>query len=82
MERSELIEWVVIILCIVAWWPLVFLNFGPSWYRLLLYGGEPVAMLIILVRRFRRMKAGLEYSEQVARSQVPGRPDAPPAERK
>lgn len=75
MERNELIEWIVMILCVIAWWPLIFLNFNPLWYHLLLYYGTPIVLVIIFIRRHRRMKAGLAYSEQVAKSQIPGRPD-------
>lgn len=73
MERNELIEWIIIILCVVAWWPLL-VGFNPLWYHLLLYYVEPLILIGITIRRFRRMKAGLEYSEQVAKSQIPGQP--------
>jgi len=76
MERNELIEWIVIILCVIAWWPLIFWNFNPLWYHLLIYYGAPLALVLIFIRRHRRMKAGLEYSEQVAKSQIAGRPEA------
>jgi hypothetical protein len=71
MERSELIEWIVIILCIVLWWPLIF-GFHPVWYRLFLYIGESTALLIILLRRFARMKAGLKFSEDSLKTMPPG----------
>jgi hypothetical protein len=76
MDRTELIEWIIIILCVVLWWPLMF-HFNPAWYRTLLYVGEPIVLLVILIRRFRRMKSGFDYSEQVMKSQVPGRPQEP-----
>lgn len=75
MERNELIEWIIIILCVIAWWPLIFLGFNPLWYHILIYYGTPLVLIVIFFRRYKRMKAGLEYSEQAAKSQVPGRPD-------
>lgn len=77
MERDELIEWIIIILCIAAWWPLLG-HFNPAWYRAMLCIVEPIVLIAIAVRRFRRMKEGLEYSEQVVKSQVPGVPGMPP----
>lgn len=74
MERNELIEWIIIILCVIAWWPLIFLGFNPRWYHILIYYVTPLILVAITVRRYRRMKAGLEYSEQAAKSQMPGQP--------
>jgi hypothetical protein len=77
MQRSELIEWIIIILCIVLWWPLLF-GFHPVWYRLFLYVGESVALLIIFFRRLARVRAGLKYSEESLKHQPPGFPGAKP----
>ena len=74
MERNELIEWIIIILCVIAWWPLIFMGYNPLWYHLLLYYVTPLVLIGITVRRYRRMKAGLAYSEQVAKSPLPGQP--------
>lgn len=73
MERNELIEWIIIIGCVVLWWPRL-LGFNPTWYHIVLYYVEPVVLLVILARRFRRMRQGLDYSEQTMKSQIPGRP--------
>ena len=74
MEKSELIEWIVIIACVVSWWPRIFLGYDPLWYHVLIYYAAPVALVAILVRRIRRMRAGLEYSEKAVQSQRGGRP--------
>lgn len=76
MDRTELTEWIIIILCVLLWWPLMF-GFNPMWLHVLLYYVEPLVLLAILIRRFRRMKAGFKYSEEVMKSQVPGRPQEP-----
>lgn len=77
MSRDEIIEWAVIILSVVLWWPRLFLNYDPLWYHLLIYYAVPVALIVIFVRRYRRMKAGLEYSEKVVQSQRYGQ--SPPS---
>ncbi len=69
MSRDEIIEWVIILLCVVVWWPRLFMNYDPLWYHVLIYYLVPLALIIIAVRRYRRMKAGLEYSEKVVQSQ-------------
>ncbi len=71
MERDELIEWIVIIGCIVLWWPLIF-GFRPAWYLPTLCIGETVALLVIFFRRLARVRAGLKYSEDVMKNQPPG----------
>ncbi|NPV46424.1 MAG: hypothetical protein HPY69_05680 [Armatimonadetes bacterium] len=74
MSRDEIIEWAVILLSVVLWWPRLFLGYDPLWYHLLIYYAVPVALIVIFVRRFRRMRAGLEYSEKVVQSQRYGQP--------
>jgi len=71
MERDELIEWIVIIACIVLWWPLIF-GFRPPWYLPALCIGETAALLVIFFRRLARVRAGLKYSEDVMKNQPPG----------
>lgn len=85
MSRSELVEWVIMILCIVLWWPIIFAREGSIWfslvssapYLMLARYGVPVVLVAIFVRRYRRMKAGLEYSEGVVRAQRSGLPFPP-----
>ncbi len=77
MSRTELYEWIIIILCIISWWPLIFLGFDPLWYRLFIYIGVPLVLLGILARRFGRVREGLDYSEKVIESQR-GTPGMPP----
>jgi hypothetical protein len=77
MSRTELIEWIVMILCVIVWWPRVFLGYDSPLYHLLIYCGVPIALIIIFVVRYRRMRSGLEYSEKVVQSQRYGA--APPS---
>lgn len=70
MHRSELIEWIVIMLCVVLFWPILFWS-APEWYRLGYYLFAVVSMLIIFFRRFARMRAGLKYSEDSSKN-LPG----------
>lgn len=72
MHRSELIEWIIIIACILAWWPRIFWGLDATWYHLLTYYFVPGVLLVIFFRRFARMKAGFKYSEDVVKNQPPG----------
>jgi len=69
VERNELVEWIVIVLVIVAWWPRIFFGYDPLWYHLLIYYISPIVLVVILVVRYRRVREGFEYSEQVIRAQ-------------
>ncbi len=69
MERGELIEWVLIIAVIMAWWPRIFLGFDPPWYHALIFYVSPLVLAVILVRRYRRMQAGFEYSRKIVDAQ-------------
>ena len=69
MERNELTEWIVMILIIVSWWPKIFLGYDPLWYNLLVYLAGPVVLVAIFVVRYRRVREGFEYSEQVIKAQ-------------
>jgi len=95
MERKELVEWIVILAIIVAWWPHVFLHFDQLWYHVLIYYVSPLALVYIFVRRLRRMQEGFEYSQKVVDARhkatganvlgyppIPtGTPEPPPAEK-
>lgn len=74
MHRSELIEWIIIIAGIVAWWPRIFWGYDPGWYHALIYYIFPLALIVIFFRRFARVRAGLKYSEDVAKTQQPPQP--------
>ncbi len=74
MSRSELVEWVVIIGTIVAWWPRIFFGYDPLWYHILIYYFSLPILVIILVRRFRANEAGFRVSEEMLKAQRGGRP--------
>ncbi len=65
MSRRELIEWVVMLLMIVAWWPRIFLGYDPLWYHILVYYVSPVILVLITVRRIRANQEGFRYSERM-----------------
>ena len=70
MSRAELIEWLVMILVIVLWWPLIFTDWGPTYYRFPLYAFSAVSLIAILLRRLARMQEGFAVSEQMMRAKI------------
>lgn len=78
MDRTELVEWLIMIACIVLWWPYLLIRSGyvawdyPMWYHILTHYVVPVVLIVIFIRRAGRMKAGLEYSKEVVDSQRGG----------
>ncbi len=71
MSRRELVEWILIVLIIIAWWPRIFLGYDPLWYHILIYYLAPLVLILVFVRRFRAMQEGFEYSEQMMKAQRP-----------
>ncbi len=69
MERRELVEWIVIIAVIVAWWPHIFFRYDPAWYHALIYVVGPIALIVIFVGRWRRVQEGFEYSRKIVDEQ-------------
>lgn len=69
MSRRELVEWIVMMLLIFAWWPRIFLGYDPLWYHILIYYVSPVILVIIAVRRFRANQEGFRYSERMMRGE-------------
>lgn len=69
MERNELAEWIVMILIIASWWPKIFIGYGPVWYNLVVYLVGPIVLVAIFVVRYRRVREGFEYSENVIKAQ-------------
>ncbi len=65
MPRAELIEWAVMLAIIVGWWPMVFLGWGPAYYKYPLYAVAFIALAIIFARRLRRTREGLAESERM-----------------
>jgi hypothetical protein len=78
MNRVEVIEWIVIMLVIVSWWPRIFLGYGynhdPMWYHLLTHYVSPLVLIVIVLRRWRRMQEGFHYSEEMLQHQQMGKP--------
>jgi len=69
MRRDELIEQIIMIAVLVGFLFHIFSGYDPRWFHILLYYVSPVALAVILVRRYRRMQAGFEYSRKVVDAQ-------------
>ncbi len=65
MSREELIEAIIMIGIIVAFWPMLLLEAIPLHVRYLFYGVAGVLVVIIFIRRLARVRAGLKYSRQM-----------------
>ena len=65
MSRDELIEALVMIGIIIAFWPMLLLGAIPPTARYLFYGMAGVLVLIIFIRRLARVRAGLRYSRKM-----------------
>lgn len=79
MNWREAVEWVVILLIIVSWWPRIFFGYGygydPMWYHVLTHYLGPLILIFIVLRRWRRMQEGFRYSEEMLKHQQPARPE-------
>ncbi len=65
MSREELIEAIIMIGIIVAFWPMLLLAAIPPGIRHLFYAMAGVVVVIIFIRRLGRVRAGLKYSRQM-----------------
>ena len=65
MPRDELIEAIVMIAILVAFWPVMLCAWIPPTARYLFYGMAGVLVLIIFLRRLGRIRAGLKYSRNM-----------------
>ena len=65
MPRDELIEAIVMIAIIIAFWPMLLLEAIPPRVRYLFYGVAGVLVVIIFIRRLGRIRAGLKYSRKM-----------------
>ena len=77
MERGEWLEWVGLILVIVAWWPIALFAWDPLYYRIPLYVFSGAVLATVLVRRVRRMHGGLRASREMVDLQRGGQPLPP-----
>lgn len=69
MERREIIEQAVMIAIIVAWLVRIFTGYDAAWFTALLYYAAPVALVWILVVRWRRVHEGFEFSRKIVDEQ-------------
>lgn len=69
MRRDELIEQLIMIAVLAAFLVHIFTGFSPQWFYVTLYYVSPIVLVIILVRRYRRMQEGFEYSKKVVDAQ-------------
>ena len=68
MARYEILEWLVMILVIILWWPLLFMGYDWPVYRVVISVGSLVAVGVIFVRRLKRINEGFNESEQMMRA--------------
>ncbi len=72
MRLVEWVEQIVMILVVIAWMPWIFGLLSGEPYRMILYYGTPIPLLIILVNRLLRYRQAVREAEAVAeqRAQV------------
>jgi hypothetical protein len=54
MKKSELIEWIVIFVALVSFWPRI-LGYQSTWYRIWMVV-VLMAMIVVTVRRVRHIR--------------------------
>ncbi len=69
MRKDELVEQAIMIAVLVGFLVHIFTGYDPSWFHALLYYVSPIALTVILVRRYRRMQEGFEYSRKIVDAQ-------------
>jgi len=69
MRRDELVEQIIMIAVLVGFLYHVFTGYDPPWFHALLYYVSPIALAVILVRRYRRMQEGFEFSRKIVDAQ-------------
>lgn len=80
MPTAERIEWAVMIVGILLWWPKVFLSadhplHDSAVYNTVIYVVVPLALVAILIRRLRRfLTAVREQEDEFDRRQPPKSP--------
>ncbi|MFP4249992.1 MAG: hypothetical protein ACLFU7_10065 [Armatimonadota bacterium] len=86
MRTDELVEQIFMIAVLVGFLFHIFTGYDPRWFHVALYYVSPVVLAIILVRRYRRMQEGFEYSKKIVDAQhqatganVVGRDPTPPS---
>lgn len=77
MPRDELLEWIGLIVVIVAWWPVALFGWSPLWYKLTLYIFSTGVVGVILVRRIGKVRANLRYSREIMEAQRRAQPRPP-----
>ena len=66
MRPVEWIEQIVMILVLIAWIPWIFGLVSSEPYRMVLYYGSPIPLLIILVNRLLRYRQAVREAEAIA----------------
>jgi len=69
MRRDELIEQIIMIAVIVGFLVHIFTGYDARWFHVALYYVSPIALAVILVRRYRRMQEGFEFSRKIVDAQ-------------
>ncbi len=76
MDRDELWEWIGLLAAIVVWWPGL-VGWFPAWYRLAVYAFCGVIIVWVGIRRIRRVREGLQYSQEITDYQRRHEPPEP-----
>ncbi len=86
MRTDELVEQIIMIAVLAAFLFHIFTGFSPRWFHITLYYVSPIVLVVILIRRYRRMQEGFEYSKKIVDAQhqatganVVGRDPEPPS---
>ena len=69
MRTDELVEQIIMIAVLAGFLVHIFTGYDPRWFHVSLYYVSPIVLAIILVRRYRRMQEGFEYSRKVVDAQ-------------
>lgn len=69
MRRDELVEQLIMIAVLVGFLVYIFTDYDPRWFHVTLFYVSPVVLIAILIRRYRRLQEGFEYSKKVVDAQ-------------
>ncbi|MFW6156575.1 MAG: hypothetical protein ACOC7J_04590 [Armatimonadota bacterium] len=69
MRKDELVEQFIMIAVLVGFLVHIFTGYDPRWFHALLYYVSPIVLAVILVRRYRRMQEGFDYSRKIVDAQ-------------
>ena len=81
VSRQEFWEWIAMIAIIISWWPRLFLSWDNPAYLVLIYVVDPIIVIVITRRRWKRMNEGFDHSKSVLDATQKAREDAEAAQK-